>query len=103
MLPINIYDNEDVPFSLKTDQRECADSSFCDPRHKRIITEDLEIIKSNKLRKLLTRSPNYREPGIKNFSKALIKITTALDTCIKSVTLKTKYAMSHVKSEKEIV
>ena len=45
-LPINTYGDEDVPFCVKTDQCECADSSFCDPSHKHIITEDLQIIKT---------------------------------------------------------
>ena len=102
-LPINIYSDKDVPFCLKTGQRDCGDSSLCDPRHKHIITQDLQIIKNNKLRKLLTRSPNYRGPGTKNFSKALIKITTALDTCIESMTLKTKYVTSDVKPGNETV
>ena len=36
-----------------------------------------------------------------NFSKALIEITTALDTCIKAMTLKTKYTTPTFKPQKE--
>ena len=76
----SIYGDKDVSFCLNTEQCDCADCSFCDPHHKYIITGDLRIIKNNKLRKLLTKGPNYREPRTTNFSKALIDITTALYT-----------------------
>ena len=39
-----LYVDEDVSFSLYTNQCDCADSSFCDPHHKHIITGDLRVI-----------------------------------------------------------
>ena len=38
-----------------------------------------------------------------NFSKTLIEITTVLDTCVKAMTLKTKYTISNFKPGKEKV
>ena len=35
---------------------------------------------------------NYRELQAKNFSRAFIEITTALETCVEAMTLKTEYA-----------
>ena len=78
--------DEDVSFCLNTDQCGCAD-----PHHDHIITGGLLIIKNNKSRKLLTMGPKYRESCTINFSKALIEITTTLDTsCIEDVTHKNK-------------
>ena len=86
-----IYVYEDVSFCLNTDQCHCAISSFWDPHHhKHTITGDLRILKNNKLRELLTKGPNYREPRTINFSSALIEITTTPDACIKAMALKTK-------------
>ena len=51
----SIFGGEDVSLCINTDQCDCADSSFCDPYHKHIIRGDLQIIKNNKLRKLLTK------------------------------------------------
>ena len=80
------------------------DPDQCDPHHKYIlIKEDLRIIKDNKLRKLLAKGPNYREPRTINFSKAFIEISTALDKCIETVSLGTKYTTSNFKSWKEKV
>ena len=67
----------------------CAESAFCDPHHKHIVTGDLRIIKNNKLRKLLGKGPNYREPKFVNYNKCLISIQTALDTT--ALSLKDKY------------
>ena len=49
----------------------------------------------------LIKAPNYREPQTINFSKALIETTTALDTCIETITVKTKYTPSKFKTWKE--
>ena len=93
----SIYGDEDVSFCLNSDQCDYADSSFCDPRHKHIITKDIRIIKNKILRKLLTKGPNYRQLQTINLSKALIEITNALHTCIESMMLKTKYATPNLK------
>ena len=90
-------------FFLNTDDYcDTSDSSFCDPHHhEHIITWDLWIIKNNKLRKLLTKAPNYREPRTINVSKALIEITTAPGTFIKAMTFKPKNTVSSFKPWKE--
>ena len=93
----SIYVDEDVSSCLNTNQRDCADSFFCNSHHKHIITGDLQIIENKRLRKFLTKGPNYRETRTRNFPKLLTKTTTALDTCIKAVTLKTKYTTSNFK------
>ena len=49
-------------FCLNTDYCDCADSSFYDPDHKHIITGDLQIIKNNKLRKLLKMGQTMENP-----------------------------------------
>ena len=41
---------------------------------KHIITGDLKIIENEKLRKLLTKGPNYRESRNINYSKAYFEI-----------------------------
>ena len=45
-----LYADEDVFFCLNSDQCDCANSSFCDPHYKHIITGDLRKNKNNKLR-----------------------------------------------------
>ena len=39
----------------------CADSPFKDPHHGHIITGDLSIVNNNKLRKLISKGPKFRE------------------------------------------
>ena len=55
------------------------------------------------MKKTSNKGPCYREPQTINFSKALIEITTAIDTCIEAMTLKTKYTTSNCKPWKEKV
>ena len=57
---------------LNTDQCDCPDSSFCDSEYKFISTWDLQTIKYSKLRQILSKSPNYREPLKIIFLKVLI-------------------------------
>ena len=85
----SIYVDDEVSFSLNTTLCECQNSPFCDPHHKHIITGDLRLIENMKLRKLLTKGPNFREPRSLNFSKALKEIELAIDSCIESLSSKT--------------
>ena len=66
----SILVDDEVSFSLNTDNCECQNSIFCDPHHKHVVTGDLRIIENPKLRKLLAKGPGYREPRSLNFSKA---------------------------------
>ena len=86
--------DEEVSFTLNSEPCDCENSSFCDPDHKHIITGDLRIVENSKLRKLLSRGPNYREPKSLNFSKALSEIKTALDTCTENLAEKTQQDIS---------
>ena len=58
---------------------ECQTSNLCDNNLGHIITGKLEIVKNGKLRKLLTKGPNYREPKCLNYGKCLNEIKKALD------------------------
>ena len=53
--------NDDDTYSTGIHSCTCTDSPCCDPQHGHIITGNLQIIQNNKLRKLLTKGPNYRE------------------------------------------
>ena len=65
----SIYTGEGVAFSLNTNQCNCTSSTFRDPYYKHII-KDLRIIENNKPRRILRKSPNYREQQSINFPKA---------------------------------
>ena len=60
----------------------CTDSPYCDPQHGHIITGNLQIIQNNKLRKLLTKGPNYREAKAINWDKSREKIVEGLEECV---------------------
>ena len=67
----------------------CNNSTFSDPQHGHIITGDLRIVENGKLRKLLTKGPNYREPKTLNFKIAFVKIKSAINECIEKISVKT--------------
>ena len=69
----------------------CAESNFCDPHHKHVVTGDLRIIENPKLRKLLAKGPNYREAKTINFSKCREEIERTITECASS--LSKKYSM----------
>ena len=62
----------------------CNDSKFKDPFHNHIITGDLSIIKNQKLRKLFSRGPKFREPKQLDFQAAREEIITGIDKCIEA-------------------
>ena len=53
-----IIRKKNYKYSVNTVQCHWSDSRLCDPHHKDILTGDLQIIKNNKLRNLLTKGPN---------------------------------------------
>ena len=84
--PVNLmYSEDEISFTLNTDPCECGYSPFLDPHHKHINTRDLRIVGNSKLRKLLTKGPNYREPRSTNFNKFFAETTTGLDNCIENL------------------
>ena len=64
---INASDSETLGTGIQN--CNCADSTFCDPNHGHIITGNLQIIQKYKLRKLISKYPNYREPKTINWRK----------------------------------
>ena len=60
----------------------------------------MRIIENSKLRRLLTKGPNYREPRSLNFSKAFNDIKSALDSCVDSINSKTQYSTTSLKDWK---
>ena len=61
---------------------DCANSPFKDNHHKHIITGDLSIVTDNKLRKLFSKGPNYREPITPDFEKAREEISNKIKDLI---------------------
>ena len=69
---------------------DCKTSKFCDSTHKHIITGDLRIITNTKLRKLISRGPNYREPRTINWKHCQKEIETGIELYINKVCLANK-------------
>ena len=61
---------------------ECSNSTFCDPTHSHIITGDLRIIQNQKLRKLITKGPNFREGKTINWVRCTQEIVAGIDNFI---------------------
>ena len=61
---------------------DCESSEFCDPHHGHILTGDLRVIGNQKLRKLVARGPNFREPKTINWGHCKTEITSGLDSYI---------------------
>ena len=57
----------------------CANSPFIDNHHGHIITGDLKIVTDSKLRNLLSKGPNHREPVTLNFDKAKEEILSGVN------------------------
>ena len=57
--------------------------------HGHVITGDLRLIKNDKLRKLLTKGPNFREPQQINLNKYFEVIKISIDNCVESLYNKT--------------
>ena len=66
---LDIVVDDDLSFVRNLPSCECEGSEFCDPHHKHVITGDLRIVSHQKLRKLLTRGPNFREAKTLNYNK----------------------------------
>ena len=78
-----IFNYKEVVSSLnisKIDGKYCVDnlqecdchlSDYCDMAHGHIVTGDLRFIENRKLRKLMSKGPNFREPRFLNFNKCI--------------------------------
>ena len=98
-----IFIEDEVSFTTNTGECQCSQSRFCDLNHKHIITGDLRIVENVKLRKLLTKGPNYREPKTINFNHCKSAITTAIDECIEALTAKYNLTPETFKPWKNLV
>ena len=77
-----IFNYKTVVENLETkewnaDAQQCGSSTseFCDPQHGHIVTGNLNVITNDKLRRLLTKGPTYREANDLDWKKVF--------TCIK--------------------
>ena len=70
---------------------ECSSSEICDSNHKHVITGKLGIVNNVKLRKLLSKGPNYREKRTTNFNKAKKDVIFSINNLFDN--LKNKYKL----------
>ena len=89
---LKVHIDDDLSFVENLPSCNCADSEFCDPHHKHIVSGDLRIITNTKLRKLFSKGPNYREPTTLNYSKCKQSIESSLTSSISN--LASKYDLS---------
>ena len=61
------------------------DNKFLNNDRKHILTGNLQIIKNNKLRKIFSKGPKYREPAKINFETARETIKSGIEDFIKSL------------------
>ena len=61
---------------------DCHNSEFVNDHHGHIVTGDLRIIRNEKLRKLISKGPNYREPKTINWKKCRDGIAEGLAECM---------------------
>jgi len=76
-----LVDNSILPCS-------CLNSHYQDDHHGHVITGDLRIVKDNKLRKLLSKGPKYREPTTLNFDKSKEVIINGIKECVTKLSAK---------------
>ena len=85
---LDVVVDEDVSFVRNLPTCECENSEFCDPHHKHVITGDLRVVENLKLRGLLTKGPNYREPTTLNYNSCKKEINSSLTSAIDSLSAK---------------
>ena len=80
--------NDTDTFGTGITSCDCHNSPFTDSQHGHILTGDLRIVDNLKLRKLLSKGPNYREARSINFNKCKRSIIEGLDSYIQQVAAK---------------
>ena len=75
---IKTLDTKDILKNMNKLPCNCTTSPFTDANHGHIVSGDIRIVQNNKLRKLLCKSPKYREPVSINFSKCKTEIKNSL-------------------------
>ena len=76
-IDVNSFLNDNTLFPC-----DCQNSPFINQDHQHIITGNLEIVSDIKLRKLISKGPNYREPVPFSCSKGKEEILKGIDNCI---------------------
>ena len=71
---IKTLDTEDISGNMNNLLFNCTTSPFTDPNHEYIVTGDILIVPNKKLRKLLCKGLEYREPVSINFSNCKAEI-----------------------------
>ena len=84
---LDVVVDEDVSYVRNLPSCECHTSEFKDPHHNHVITGDLRVVQNPKLRKLLTKGPNYREPNTLNYSSCKSEIKSSLTSAIDKITM----------------
>ena len=64
---------------------ECSTSLFKDPVHNHVVTGDLRIITNPKLRKLISKGPNFRENKFISYDRCLSSVEVAVDSLIENL------------------
>ena len=82
---LNIVVDDEVSFIRDLPSCDCRSSEFCDPHHKHIVSGDLRVVSNQKIRKLLSKGPNYREPKTLNYNKCKREIETSLTSAIENL------------------
>lgn len=86
---INVDENGSI--DIDSIPCECENSQYKDAHHNHIITGDLHLVENAKLRSLLTKGPNFREPCSVNYSKCQNIINESLDSYVCNLANKTPY------------
>ena len=84
----NIDISDKTTFGTGLAECDCKNSDFTNKDHNHVLTGDLRIIQNKKLRDLISKGPNFREPKTINWKKCIQVITNGLDRCIDNVLAK---------------
>ena len=69
---------------------DCHESEFVNGHHGHVVTGDLRIIRNDKLRKLISKGPNFREPKTINWKKCRDVIAEGVTQCLSSMSSSSK-------------
>ena len=81
----NIDINDNISYGTGLTSCDCSTSVFCNRDHGHILTGDLRIIANDKIRKLISRGPNYREPRTLNWKHCRDEIKNSIEEYISKI------------------
>lgn len=76
---------------------ECANSAFTNKHHGHVISGDLRLVKNNRLRKLFTKGPKYREAKLTNWNVVQKAMLESVKQCAEAWCEKAKKCISILK------